>query len=186
MAPLVVGVFAVIAGMAAIAGEEESHTLDQLMANPISRRTIVLQKSGALLTSIGILVAAMWIGTVGGSLIAGFELSIAGTTEALVSTFMLGAVLGLLALSVGAATGRKGLAGGVAAIVGVTGFLLDTFLSVVDLLDPARFISVFYYYNGNDVILNGINYVHFFTLVGIALVAVAVAVWRFEQRDVAN
>ena len=186
MAPLVVGAFAIITGMAAIAGEEESHTLDQLMANPISRRTVVLQKSGALLTSLLILMVAMWFGILGGSKIAGFGLSITGTTQALVSTYALGAVLGLIALSVGASTGRKGLAGGVAAAVGITGFLLDTFLSVVEILDPARFISVFYYFNGVDVIVNGINYVHFSTLVAIGLIAVSIAVWRFERRDVAN
>ena len=97
---------------------------------------------------------------------------------------MLGATLGLLALSVGAATGRKGLAAGVAAGAGVVGFLLDTFLAVVEVLEPARFISVFYYFNNNDVILNGINVAHLLTLVGISVVVVAVAVWRFEQRDV--
>ena len=75
----------------------------------------------------------------------------------------------------GAATGRKGLAGGVAAAVGVIGFLLDTFLSVVDLLDPARFISVFYYFNSNDVILNGINFVHFLTLIAISMAAIVLS-----------
>ncbi|MDA1279366.1 MAG: ABC transporter permease subunit [Chloroflexi bacterium] len=186
MAPLVIGTFVIIAGMAAIAGEEESHTLDQLLANPITRQSIVLQKAAALLTGLLILVVAMWIGIVSGSKIAGFDLSITGTTQALVSLFALGAVLGLIALSVGAVTGRKGLAGGIAAAVGVVGFLLDTFLSVVELLDPARFISVFYYFNNNDVIINGINIAHFSTLVAIAVIAVVVAVWRFERRDVFN
>ena len=79
-----------------------------------------------------------------------------------------------------------GVAGGVAAAVGVVGFLLDTFLSIVELLDPARFISVFYYFNNSDVIINGINLVHFLTLVGISAVAIAVSVWRFEKRDLSN
>ena len=92
--------------------------------------------------------------------------------------------MGLLALSIGAATGRKGLAAGATAGVGIVGFLLDTFLSVVDLLDPARFISVFYYYNNNDVILNGINAAHILTLAGVSAVVVVVSIWRFEQRDV--
>jgi ABC-2 type transport system permease protein len=99
---------------------------------------------------------------------------------------LLGITLGLIALAVGAATGRKGLAGGVAAAVGVIGFLLDTFLSVVDLLDPARFISVFYYFNSNDVILNGINFVHFLTLIAISMAAIVLSAWRFERRDLAN
>lgn len=184
MGPLIISVFAIIAGTAAIAGEEESRTLDQLLANPISRASILLQKAGALLTGLLALSVALGIGLVAGSTIAGFDLSVTGTVQAIASLYVLGATLGLLALSIGAATGRKGLAGGVTAAVGVVGFLLDTFLSVVEFLEPARFISVFYYFNSNDVILNGINAAHILTLVGISAVAVAAAVWRFEQRDV--
>ncbi|NQW20431.1 MAG: ABC transporter permease subunit [Chloroflexi bacterium] len=186
MGPLVIGIFAIIAGMTAIAGEEESHTLDQLMANPISRTNLLAQKIGALLTNLMFLSIAMWVGLTGGSILAGFDLSISGTTQAIISQYALGAVLGLLALSVGASTGKKGLAGGVAAGVGLVGFLLDTFLSLVDLLNPARFISVFYYFNSNDVILHGINVVHFLTLVAIAVTAIAISLWRFERRDLAN
>lgn len=184
MGPLVFGIYAIIAGMGAIAGEEESHTLDQLLANPVSRTGVLLQKAGALMTGLIGLSVALGIGIVGGSKIAGFDLSITGTLQALLSLYVLSITLGLLALSIGAVTGRKALAGGITAAVGVIGLLLDTFLSVVDILDPARFISVFYYFNGNDVMINGINPVHMLTLVGFAAIAVAAAIWRFEQRDV--
>jgi ABC-2 type transport system permease protein len=186
MGPMVFGIFAIIAGMAAIAGEEESHTLDQLLANPISRTSVLLQKAGALMIGLLMLSIGLLIGLISGSKIAGFDLAITGTILGIISLYMLGVTFGLIALAVGASTGRKGLAGGIAAAVGVVGFLLDTFLSVVDALDPARFISVFYYFNNNDVIINGINAVHFLTLVGIAALAVAIAVWRFERRDLAN
>jgi len=186
MGPMVFGVFAIMAGTAAIAGEEESHTLDQLLANPISRRSVLLQKAGSMMTSMAVLSVALWVGLVGGSKIAGFDLSLTGTTQAIISLYLLGITLGLIALAIGASTGRKGLAGGIAAAVGVVGFLLDTFLSVVDALDPARFISLFYYFNSNDVIINGINPVHFLTLVAIALIAVIISIWRFEGRDLAS
>jgi ABC-2 type transport system permease protein len=186
MGPMVFGIFAIIVGMGAIAGEEESHTLDQQLANPISRTSILLQKAGAMMTSLLALSAGLWIGLVGGSMIAGFDLSLTGTAQAIRSLYLLGITLGLIALAVGAATGRKGLAGGVAAVVGVIGFLLDTFLSVVDLLEAARFISVFYYFNSNDVILNGINFVHFLTLIAISVAAIVLSAWRFERRDIAS
>ncbi len=184
MGPLIFAAFAIVAGAGAIAGEEESHTLDQLLANPISRTSVLLQKAAALLTGLAALSIALGIGLVAGSKIAGFDLSVTGTAQAIVSMYVFGATMGLLALSIGAATGRKGLAAGATAGVGIVGFLLDTFLSVVDLLDPARFISVFYYYNNNDVILNGINAAHILTLAGVSAVVVVVSIWRFEQRDV--
>ena len=46
--------------------------------------------------------------------------------------------------------------------------------------------SLFYYFNNADVIINGINPVHFITLIGIAAVAVGISVWRFERRDLAS
>ena len=186
MGPMIFGVFAIIAGAGAIAGEEESHSLDQLLANPVSRKQVLLQKAGALLTGLFALSIALWLGIIGGSKIAGFGLSLIGTTQAIFSLYILGITLGLIALAIGASTGKKSLAGGFAASVAIIGFLLDTFLSVVDALDPLRFISVFYYFNGNDVIINGINPVHCITMVCTAAIALVIAIWQFEKRDLAN
>jgi|TARA_B100001964_G_scaffold244699_1_gene327334 ABC-2 type transport system permease protein len=186
MGPMIFGVFAIIAGAGTIAGEEESHSLDQLLANPVSRKQVLLQKAGALLTGLFALSIALWIGIIGGSKIAGFGLSLIGTTQAIFSLYVLGITLGLVALAIGASTGKKSLAGGFAASVAIIGFLLDTFLSVVDALDPLRFISVFYYFNGNDVIINGINPVHCIAMVCTAAIALVIAIWQFEKRDLAN
>ena len=186
MGPMIFGVFAIIAGAGTIAGEEESHSLDQLLANPVSRKQVLLQKAGALLTGLFALSIALWIGIIGGSTIAGFGLSLIGTTQAIFSLYVLGITLGLVALAIGASTGKKSLAGGFAASVAIIGFLLDTFLSVVDALDPLRFISVFYYFNGNDVIINGINPVHCIAMVCTAAIALVIAIWQFEKRDLAN
>jgi len=186
MGPMIFGVFAIIAGAGAIAGEEESHSLDQLLANPVSRKQVLLQKAGALLTGLFALSIALWIGIIGGSKIAGFGLSLTGTTQAIFSLYVLGITLDLIALAIGASTGKKSLAGGFAASVAIIGFLLDTFLSVVDALDPLRFISVFYYFNANDVIINGINPVHCITMVCTAAIALVIAIWQFEKRDLAN
>ena len=186
MGPMIFGVFAIIAGAGTIAGEEESHSLDQLLANPVSRKQVLLQKAGALLTGLFALSIALWLGIIGGSKIAGFGLSLIGTTQAIFSLYILGITLGLIALAIGASTGKKSLAGGFAASAAIIGFLLDTFLSVVDALDPLRFISVFYYFNGNDVIINGINPVHCITMVCTAAIALVIAIWQFEKRDLAN
>lgn len=99
MGPLVVSVFAILKGTAAIAGEEESNTLDQLLANPITRTNLLLQKAAAMLTSLVVLSGSIWLGLVGGALLAGFDLSITGTTQAVLSLFVLGATLGMIALA---------------------------------------------------------------------------------------
>ena len=48
MGPLLLMILAIGAGARAIAGEEEAGTLDLLLANPIARRRVVLEKFGAI------------------------------------------------------------------------------------------------------------------------------------------
>jgi len=186
MGPLTAAVFAIIAGTGAIAGEEENGTLDQLMANPISRRRVLIQKVSALLVGLFVINLALWVGLVFGALISDFKLSASSVSQVLISQYALAAALGLIALAVGASTGKKGIAAGVAASVGVIGFLIETFLAIVDFLEPTKFISVFYYFNNNDVIIHGLNYVHLMALVIVSVVATVVGLWKFERRDLQN
>ena len=48
MGPLLLLILAIGAGARAIAGEEERKTLDLLLANPVTRRTVVMQKFWAM------------------------------------------------------------------------------------------------------------------------------------------
>ena len=63
MGPLLLLILAIGAGARAIAGEEERKTLDLLLANPVTRRTVVMQKFWAMVGSTAgvglVLVAAI-------------------------------------------------------------------------------------------------------------------------------
>ena len=48
MVPLLLMIAAIGAGAGAIAGEEERGTLELLLANPLSRRRLVLEKTAAV------------------------------------------------------------------------------------------------------------------------------------------
>ncbi len=48
MAPLLVLLYAVTTGAAAVAGEEDRHTLDMLLANPVGRGRVLLEKLAAM------------------------------------------------------------------------------------------------------------------------------------------
>ena len=56
LGPLIVILYAVVAGSAAVAGEEDRHTLDLLLANPVSRARIVLEKAAAMVAGTFVLV----------------------------------------------------------------------------------------------------------------------------------
>jgi hypothetical protein len=65
----------------------------------------------------------------------------------------------------------------------VASFLLAGFARLVDWLEPARYLSVFHYYNESEPLVDGVDYPYLaVSFVGIA-VLLALAFWSFERKD---
>jgi ABC-2 type transport system permease protein len=186
MGPILLLVYAIGAGARAIAGEEETGTLDLLLSTPVRRRTVVRDKFVAMLVGTFALGALAWLGTVAVAPAFGLHIAIANLTAAFLNLFLLGLAFGAVALAVGAATGSKGLAIGVAAGAAVLTFLLKTFAAAVSWLEPYRVLSPFYYYTGHDPLRNGFHPLDPIVLAGIAAVAIVIGLVTFEDRDLAT
>ena len=186
MGPILLFVYAIGAGARAIAGEEERGTLDLLLSTPIRRRRIVVDKFVAMAIGTFVLAAVAWIVTA--VLGPAFDLtpSFTGLTATFVNLFLLALGFGTIALAIGAATGSKGLAIGAASGAALVMFLLKTFAAAVSWLDPYRFLSPFYYYTGHDPLRTGFHLVDPIVLLAISVVALAVALVTFEDRDLAT
>ena len=98
---------------------------------------------------------------------------------------MLGLTFGALALALGCATGNRGLSIGVASALGVVAYFLNALVPLVEVLEPSRKLSPFYYYIGADPLTNGLNLGHVAVLIGLAVVLLAVAIITFNRRDLA-
>jgi ABC-2 type transport system permease protein len=85
MIPLLLLVAAVGAGARAIAGEEEGGTLDLLLANPLSRRRLVMEKLAALVAEIALLGSLLWLSLLAGGALVGIGVSAAHLAAASVS-----------------------------------------------------------------------------------------------------
>jgi ABC-2 type transport system permease protein len=96
---------------------------------------------------------------------------------------LLGVDFGLVALAVGAATGRRGNAIGVASAVAFASYLVSSLASVVTWIRPVRFTSLFYRSVGNNQLTVGLSLGELAVLVvtGVAFVGVAIA--AFERLD---
>ena len=186
MIPLLLLVAAIGTGTGAIAGEEERGTLELLLANPVSRTRVVLEKSAALaleLVGLGLVLwAALWIG----ALVVGMDISSGHLAAATLSAVLLALAFGALALLLGAATGRRSLAIGVTAAVGVAAYLVNGLAPLVHALKVPQKLSPFYHYAAGDPLRNGVSFGHLSVLVAIAVVATALAPWLFSRRDVAT
>ncbi len=183
LAPLLVLAYAVIRGAGLIAGEEEAHTLDQLLANPIGRVSLVLQKTLGMLTGLVVLSVLLWFGILIGSSIAGFSVDLWKLTQIVFSLFLLGASSGMISAGLGAATGRRGNAAGITTGILVTGWLLNAIQQLAEVLEWTRFISLFWYYNGNNILINGLIGWHSLVLVAVGVASIAAGTYVFQRRD---
>lgn len=181
--PLLFVVLAVSAGSRAIAAEEEQHTLDLLMAQPISRRRVVLEKLGALVVLTGTVGVAAWVVLVASTALVDLDAGLGDMAVATSATVLFGLQSGALALGVGAAVGRRATAIAVASTVAVVGFVLESLAQVTDVLSPVRWLSPYHYVNGNIPMLHGLRAVDVAVLLGLTAAASVAGLLAFDRRD---
>ena len=169
MGPALIAVYAITAGSAAIAGEEDRGGLEVTLSAPVSRVQLFGQRFTALLTGIAALMlttaAALWIF----SAVLGMRLGLGAIASAAAALGIFGLFAGAVAIAVGAATGSPAAARGVAALVVVASYLINALAQVTSALRPARPISPYYLVLGNDPMAHGLR------LVGAGSVLAAVA-----------
>ncbi|HVS09643.1 MAG TPA: ABC transporter permease subunit [Planctomycetota bacterium] len=183
MVPLLLLIAAIGAGARAVAGEEEHGTLDLLLANPISRRRLALEKLAALASELAVLALVLWVSLLVGVTAVGMDVSAARLGAATASAALLALGFGAIALLVGAASGRRGLAIGVAAAGAVAAWLVDSLAALVDALEPVRTASPFYHYAASDPLRHGLAPGHVGVLVLLCATAAALAPLALERRD---
>jgi len=184
-APILMLLYAIGAGARAIAGEEERQTLDVLLATPIARRRVVLEKYGAMLAGGAILAIVLWLSVP----LTGppFDLtpSLWDLAAACLMTYLLAIAFGSIALAVGCATGRRGLAIGVTAGLAGAAYLIDLLTPAIESVEWLQYLSPLHYFLDPEPMMNGLGVGGSLVLAGIAVVALAYALWSFERRDLA-
>ena len=182
--PLLLLVLAIGRGASAIAGEEDRGTLDLLLATPVRRGRVVVEKAAGMAGVVLLVAAVLWAALAGAA--AGFGIGVAPwrTAAAVFETALLAIVFGTVALAVGAATGRRGVAVGVATALAAAAFVLESLARILDALQPWRWLSPFAYYRDADPLARGLPPRETAILVAIALVATAAGVAGFARRDV--
>jgi len=181
--PLVIAGVAITAAASLTAGEEEAGILGLVLAHPVKRSVLVLSKGAAVASSVLVIALGTFIGLLVGVAIGGGGIALANLGALSIHLAFFGLVIGALALAVAAATGRKGVAVGVAASFGLLSFLVNGFAPLVDGLEWLKYLSPFFYYEGSDPIGNGIDGGHLAVLAAATLVLTTVAAVAVQRRD---
>lgn len=186
LGPVLMLIFAGTLGIRAVAGDEESGRLDVLLAHPVERWTVVLERAAAMVVALALAGLALFLAMVAASGPAQFDaIGVGNLAAASAHLVLLGLAFGSLGLAVGALTGSRGLAWGAVAIVAVLTYLANTLGPTVEALAWSRDLSPFRYYNGGQPLANGLQVADGLVLAATALVLTAVAVAGFRSRDIA-
>ncbi|SDZ40548.1 ABC-2 type transport system permease protein [Micromonospora pattaloongensis] len=187
LVPLLIVVFSVGAGTRAIAGDEEAGTLDLLLAHPVGRVRLAVQRYAALLVALAVIVTLLCLAMLALRGPAQFDGVTAGELAAITLQLLLfGGFFGALAFAVGAATGRKGLTLGISAGVAVLAYLANGVIPQVDGLAWAREVSPFHWYLGGDPLVNGVQLAGPLLLIATTSALLATGTWALTRRDVAT
>jgi ABC-2 type transport system permease protein len=182
IAPLLLIAFTATAGAAATAGEEEQGTIDLLLAVPVTRTRVILEKYAALAVQTTAIVLVMVVVLVISNPILDLKLSVQGIIGINVGVLLLGLVFGALAMLIGAWRGKRATAAGAVIGVGLIAFLINSFAPLVEELEGLQRATPFFWYLEGDPLLEGPTPLHFVLLFAVVVV-MAAAVVVFRRAD---
>lgn len=178
-------VYAVVTGTRIIAGDEEAGRLDLTLALPISRTSFALQRFAALLVSmlaISLGLLFLMAAAAGPAELEGISIADFGAMH--VHLWFFTAFFGALAFSVGAATGKRAAAIGVAVGVAVLGFAANGVLRQIEGLEWIENWSPYDWLNGGRPLENGLLLDDLLIMSGLVLVFVTIGIFVFNRRDI--
>lgn len=181
--PLVIGALAITGASASTAGEEEDRILGLVLAHPITRPRLIAAKAVAIAVIVVVIAFATWAGLIVGVAVGGGGITLGHITALAVQLAFFGFATGAVALALGAGSGRRSLATGVAAAVGIVGWLINSFAPLVSAFDWLKYISPFYYYAGHDPLTQGVDVAGLIVLGAVSLVLTALGMVGIAQRD---
>ena len=182
--PIMISVIAILAGASAVGSEEDSGTIELILASPISRERIICEKSLGILTQLAIIGGFLWLGIVAGSFLFPFDVSLTNVLSATGTGCLFGLTVSHLALASQAFKGKKGLALATGSCFVGTSYIFYVFSGLSDNLHSLKYVSLFNYYDGPGVLVNGLNASSLIVMVALSAVCFIAALYGFKRRDI--
>lgn len=182
--PVILAVLGITIGTAAIAGEEEQGTLNLLLAQPVSRAQIVVEKAVAAAVLIGMVAVALFLTLSALNPLVGLDFRFSGILAANLTLWLFAMVFCLFTLAVGAVTGNRSLTVGVAAGTTAALFFVNGLAPLVDQIAWMQKLTPFYWLSNPNPLANGFDVAAIAIFVILSLLLLGVAIWGFDRRDI--
>ncbi|MEU6662541.1 ABC transporter permease [Streptomyces sp. NPDC046821] len=181
--PLLAMVYGVATGTRAVAADEEAGQLDLILAHPVPRTRLVLQRFAALATGALVIAFPVWLAML--AIRDSAELTSVTPGQLLAqctNLALLSIVFGALAIALGAGYGRRVPVLVTAAVIGVLAYAAHTFAGQLG-ADWLAYLSPFHYYIAGQPLRHGFQWGDAAVLVGMAAALVGAAIMRLNSRD---
>lgn len=181
---IILGIFCIMLALSISTQEEDRGELATLLSLPISRVGAVLAKW--VVVAIGGLLAAIatLAGIGAGLLVIGETIDPMVLVRLSLFSWLLAVAIASIPLTVGLATGRKGLTTLVAVIWVIVSFIVSTFAVSVDWMQKFEPVSVFNYFVAVDIANGIVDWANVVVYIGAIAVGIALALIFFTRRDV--
>ncbi len=183
MGPATFVALTALMGSRAVAGEEQSRTMGLLMANPMRRSTIIVEKTLSMIAYSVILGIATFLGVWFGNLLGGIEIPVGNLVATISLLVLLGLVFGGVAMLLSAATGKIRVAAYGAIGVTLVAYFAFSFLPLAESLAVYAKWSPFHLYLGSNPLTNGMAWGDAAVLAGIFAGLIALSIPLFQRRD---
>lgn len=183
MMPVILGIFAILAGSGMLVADEENGTLDLVMAHPVSRTGLF---AGRLLAFTAALIGILVLGWLGFALTLPFstlEVNLGGLAMAMLSLGATQLFFAALALLLSLLMPSRKTAAAVAGLALMASYFASSLVNLNESLETLAKLSPLTYYQGASA-FDGVEWGWLAALTGFA-VLMAVLAWRlFERRDI--
>ncbi|GAC1387392.1 MAG: hypothetical protein NVS1B7_1360 [Candidatus Saccharimonadales bacterium] len=182
--PLLTLIMSIILFTSLLAGDENEGTLQTLLAQPVTRRQVYLEKFIAGLVISLIVCSAAIAGVYCGLVLIHEHMSVLRLVQATIGEWLLTVLFGSIAFAVGAITGKRGLAGALTGLVTFGSFVLTSFASSVSSITMIEKFSPFHYYNHPATAEYGLQGSNILVMVFIITVFLVIALFIFQKRNI--
>lgn len=183
--PLIGGIMAIILGLGLSSSEEESGELRTIVALPISRTKITIQKWLAIVIVTGVMALAIAAGMyLTMPFVDGATIELPTLLELLGTSWLLMVTFGTIPFAAGMIAGKRAVAMAVGVVVVIGSFILSTFGQAVDWLSDYERFSLLYYFPANEIVQEEGEWWNLLVLLAITMVGLLTAIIVFRRRDI--
>ena len=177
-------IYGIILLTGVLAGDENEGTLQTLLAHPVSRTRVYVEKFIGASILVFIATSSVFTGSWLGAAVVGESIDLVRLGLATGMLFLVTMAFSAIGFALGAITGKRGIAGAAAGSIAFISYLITNLAPSVSALQTVNKFSPYEYFNKPSILDNGVQAGDVMILLGITVACVIAGYVAFVRRDI--